>query len=139
MCALPGFSKLFAGEPPTNIGIKHGKLATCPDTPNCVVSQDADAKHKIEPLAYGGEPAVAIANIKTIIQAMERSKIIEESENYLYAEFSSNLMGFVDDVEFYLIPQEQIIHVRAAARLGKSDLGVNRKRIESIRAKLAEL
>ncbi|MBD0265996.1 MAG: DUF1499 domain-containing protein, partial [Tolypothrix sp. Co-bin9] len=62
-----------------------------------------------------------------------------ESNDYLYAEFKSALMGFVDDVEFYLDPKAKVIQVRSASRLGQSDLGVNRKRIETIRAKLAEV
>ena len=56
--------------------------------------------------------------------------------DYLYAEYSSALFGFVDDVEFYFPPETHIIHVRSASRLGHSDLGVNRKRIEAIRARL---
>ena len=65
---------------------------------------------------------------------MPRTKIVTENETYLYAEFASNLMGFVDDVEFYLDKTAGVIHVRSASRLGQSDLGVNRQRIEAIRA-----
>ena len=68
---------------------------------------------------------------------MPRTSIVEERADYLYAEFASRLLGFVDDVEFYFPPNERIIHVRSASRLGHSDFGVNRKRIEDIRAKLA--
>ncbi|HEY9647011.1 MAG TPA: DUF1499 domain-containing protein, partial [Chroococcidiopsis sp.] len=67
-------------------------------------------------------------------EGLERTKIITATSDYLYAEFSSKLMGFVDDVEFYLSPADGVIHVRSASRLGQSDLGVNRKRIEDIRA-----
>jgi uncharacterized protein (DUF1499 family) len=80
-----------------------------------------------------------MADLKTVIQNLERTKIITETENYLYAEFTSALMGFVDDVEFLLDDSANVIHVRSASRLGQSDLGVNRKRIETIRAKLNEL
>jgi uncharacterized protein (DUF1499 family) len=80
-----------------------------------------------------------MADLKTVIQNQERTKIITETENYLYAEFTSKLMGFVDDVEFLLDDSAKVIHVRSASRLGKSDLGVNRQRIETIRAKLNEL
>ena len=79
---------------------------------------------------------LSIAFFKSAIESMERTKIIEETDNYLYAEFKSKIMGYVDDVEFYLDPNENVLHVRSASRLGKSDLGVNRKRIEAIRAKL---
>jgi uncharacterized protein (DUF1499 family) len=122
----------FAGTRPNNLGVKDGKLAVCPGSPNCVNSQSQDAQSQIEPLR-----AMAIADLKKIIESMERVTIIQETDNYLYAEFKSKLMGYVDDVEFYLDPGENVIHVRSASRLGKSDLGVNRMRIEEIRAKLA--
>ena len=67
---------------------------------------------------------------------MERTTIIEETDNYLYAEFKSKLMGFVDDVEFYRDTEANVVHVRSASRLGQSDAGVNRKRVEEIRSKL---
>ncbi|MBE9171221.1 DUF1499 domain-containing protein [Pleurocapsales cyanobacterium LEGE 06147] len=121
----------FAGKRPNNLGVKDGKLAPCPGTPNCVNSQSDNPQSKIEPL-----PSVAIADLKKVIEGMEGAKIIEQTDNYLYAEFKTKLMGFVDDVEFYLDPNENVVHVRSASRLGKSDLGVNRKRIELIRSKL---
>lgn len=129
----------FSGKRPTNLGIKDGKLAACPNTPNCVNSQaaDTDAEHKIAPLNYSSSPVEAMAKLKSVIQSMERTEIITEEENYLYAEFTSALMGYVDDVEFFLDPTANAIQVRSASRLGQSDLGVNRKRIEAIRAKFA--
>ncbi|PSR19412.1 DUF1499 domain-containing protein [filamentous cyanobacterium CCP3] len=124
----------LAGDRPTNLGVKAGKLAPCPDSPNCVVSQgDTDAEHAIAPLSYSGDPAQAMAQLAAIVTAMPRTTIVESTDNYLYAEFASKLMGFVDDVEFYLDPAESVIQVRSASRLGKSDLGVNRQRIEAIR------
>lgn len=130
---------MFAGKRPTNIGVNSGKLAPCPNSPNCVSSQSQDVQHKIEPLTYKSSPQQAMANLKTVIELMERTQIIADNDNYLYAEFTSKLMGYVDDVEFYLDPSANIIHIRSASRLGKSDLGVNRKRVETIRAKLNEL
>ena len=130
---------MFAGKQPTNLGVQSGQLAPCPSTPNCVSSQSQDAEHKIEPLTYNSSPTEAIANLKTVINSLPKTKIITETENYLYAEFTSALMGFVDDVEFYLDEGAKTIHVRSASRLGQSDLGVNRKRIETIRTKLNEL
>ncbi|MEO0014805.1 MAG: hypothetical protein RLZZ535_3194 [Cyanobacteriota bacterium] len=121
----------FKGTKPSNLGVKDGKLATCPGTPNCVNSQSDNAQAKIEPL-----PAVSIAEIKKVVDGMEGATIIEKNENYLYAEFKSKLMGYVDDVEFYLDFDTNGVQVRSASRLGKSDLGVNRKRVEEIRSKL---
>ena len=123
----------FSGKRPENLGVKDGKLAPCPNTPNCVCSQSEDAGHSIEPIAYQGNAAEAIASLKAIVQSLPRTEIIKEEGNYLYAEFTSKLMGFVDDVEFYADEAAKVVQVRSASRLGKSDLGVNRDRIETIR------
>lgn len=130
---------LFAGKRPNNLGVRDGKLAPCPSTPNCVCSQSEDAEHKIEPLTYKSTPQVAFTQLRQAIASQPRTKIITQSPNYLYAEFTSAIMKFVDDVEFYLDEDAKVIHVRSASRLGQSDLGVNRKRIETIRTKLQEL
>ena len=128
---------IFAGKRPDNLGVNGGKLASCPKSPNCVSSQTepADTIHYIEPLTCTFTPQEALAKLKTIIQSLPRTTIINETDNYLYAEFKSALMGYVDDVEFYIEPDTQKIQVRSASRLGQSDLGVNRKRIEIIREK----
>ena len=139
LATLPGLAGLFAGERPTNLGVKQGRLTPCPKTPNCVVSQQADEEHAIAPLSYDSEPKMTMADLIAVIEAMPRSAVIEQTDRYLYAEFTSRLMGFVDDVEFYFDPTDQVIQVRSAARLGESDLGVNRKRIEAIRSKLQTL
>jgi uncharacterized protein (DUF1499 family) len=121
----------FTGTRPSNLGVKDGKLGACPGTPNCVSSQSDVAQSKIDAL-----PGVAIAEIKKVVNAMTGATIIEENDNYLYVEFKSKLMGYVDDVEFYLDSSTNTVQVRSASRLGKSDLGVNRKRVEEIRSKL---
>ncbi|MEM6425661.1 MAG: DUF1499 domain-containing protein [Cyanobacteria bacterium P01_D01_bin.128] len=138
IAALPGFKLLFSGSRPDDIGVEGGRLTACPSSPNCVVSQgEADAEHAIAPLRYSGTPAEAMDALRQVVGNQARSEIIEQTDSYLYAEFTSRLMGFVDDVEFYFPADEPgVIHVRAAARLGQSDLGVNRKRIEAIRAAL---
>ncbi|MCL6435805.1 MAG: DUF1499 domain-containing protein [Leptolyngbyaceae cyanobacterium HOT.MB2.61] len=128
----------FSGQRPANLGVRNGRLAPCPGTPNCVCSYDQDGQHAIAPLSYTSSPAEAMAALKQIIQSIERTNIITESSDYLYAEFTSKLMGFVDDVEFYFDPSAKVIQVRSASRLGQSDLGVNRKRVELIREKLKE-
>ncbi|AFZ23846.1 hypothetical protein Cylst_1563 [Cylindrospermum stagnale PCC 7417] len=126
---------IFAGQRPSNLGVRDGRLAPCPNSPNCVSSQSSDPTHQIAPLTFTTTPEKAIAFLERIIQSLPRTKIITESEDYIYAEFKSALMGFVDDVEFYLDPKTKVIQVRSASRLGESDLGVNRQRIETIRAK----
>lgn len=124
---------MFAGKKPTNLGVQNNRLAACPNTPNCVCSYDTDPVHKIEPLSYHSTATEAWADLKAILQKLPKTTIVSETSNYLYAEFKSALMGFVDDVEFYVDEAAQVIQVRSASRLGKSDLGVNRKRIEAIR------
>lgn len=126
---------MFSGKRPARLGVTKGKLTPCPKSPNCVCSQDSDSVHSIKPLTYTATPAKAMAALKSLIQSMDRTKIVKEENRYLYVEFTSAIMGFVDDVEFYLDEAAKAIHVRSASRLGQSDLGVNRKRIETIREK----
>lgn len=122
----------------TATGVNDGQLAPCPDSPNCVSSQSTDKKHQIEPISFQGTPAETFAALKSAIQSMKRAKIVEEKDDYLHAEFRSAVFGFVDDVEFLLEEETNVIHVRSASRTGYSDFGVNRKRVESIRSKLSE-
>ena len=137
LAALPLISNLMKGQRPNTLGVKNGKLTSCPQSPNCVVSQgEEDAEHAIAPLPYSGDRSSAMARLIAVVQAMPRTEIIQQTDNYLYAEFTSQLMGFVDDVEFYLPDAAGVIHVRSASRLGESDLGVNRQRIEAIRSQL---
>ncbi|WP_225889407.1 DUF1499 domain-containing protein [Halomicronema hongdechloris] len=141
IAAIPGLSGLFAGTRPDTLGVQDdGRLAACPSSPNCVVSrEDADAEHAIAPLTYSSDAATAMARLKQVLQGQPRTDIITEREDYLYAEARSRLMGFVDDVEFYLDAPNSVIQVRSASRLGQSDLGVNRDRIETIRAQFNDL
>lgn len=120
-----------AGQRPINLGAHSGKLMDCPTSPNCVSSQAADKDHQIAPFRYEGAKEDAFARLKKVVASYERATIIEERADYLRAEFRSAIMGFVDDVEFYF-PDEKVIHVRSASRLGYSDFGVNRKRVEKL-------
>jgi len=130
---------LFSGQRPGNLGAKEGRLAACPDTPNCVSSHTdlQDAEHRIEPLSTGGAAQAAWSALIGVLRSLDRVKFVVENPGYLHLEFSSRLMGYVDDVEFLLDEKNALIHVRSASRLGRSDLGANRKRIESIRAALS--
>ncbi len=121
-----------------NLGINNSKLTPCPKTPNCVSSQAHDKEHYIEPIHYAGSQQEAHNHLLQIIESEKRTKILKDQENYIRVEFTSALFRFIDDVEFYF-PQEKaeetVIHVRSASRVGSSDLGANRKRIERIRSK----
>ena len=131
--------KVFAGTRPTNLGANLNQLTPCPSTPNCVNSQSTDSNHSIAPLTYNSSAQEAWANLKAAIANFNRAKIIQEADNYIYAEFTLPIVGFVDDVEFQLDEKAKVINVRSASRLGESDLGVNRQRVENIRSKFAQL
>jgi uncharacterized protein (DUF1499 family) len=118
---------------PDNLGVRGGRLAPCPDTPNCVCSQDGDARHGIEPLHYEGSPQDAMARLREVLDAWPRTRVVAATENYARAECTSLVFHFVDDVEFLLDPAAAVIHCRSASRAGRSDFGVNRRRIEAIR------
>lgn len=131
---------LFIGRPPDNIGMTGGRLAPCKSTPNCVGSHAdrvTDPGHHVAPIRFKGTAEAAWKALKQIVRGPERATIVREEDGYLYDTFSSKLMGFVDDTEFLLDSGGGVIHVRSAARLGYSDLGMNRERVEAIRAKLA--
>jgi uncharacterized protein (DUF1499 family) len=118
---------------PANLGVRDGKLAPCPNSPNCVSTQSQDPRHQIDPIPYTTSPAEAKAAVLDIIRSMERSKIITDDPTYVHAEFRTKGIGYVDDVEFYLDQEAQVIHFRSSARLPYWDWGVNRKRMEEIR------
>jgi len=122
---------MFSGTRPDNLGVKDGRFAACKPTPNCVSSQadPSDKEHYIAPIVYRG----TMDQLRHAVESMERSNVIREDGNYLYAEFTSKLMGFVDDVELLLDEKAQRVHARSASRLGRSDFGVNRKRLEELR------
>ncbi len=131
--------QLLAGNRPTNLGNSVDQLTPCPKTANCVSSQSIDSTHNIKPLTYNSSAQEAFANLKAAIATFDRAKIIKETDNYIYAEFTLPIVGFVDDVEFVLDEQAKVINVRSASRLGESDLGVNRQRVENIRSKFTQL
>jgi uncharacterized protein (DUF1499 family) len=118
---------------PSAVGDPAAELSPCPDKPNCVSSLSRDPIHAIAPLRYSGSPAEARARLGGVLRELERASIVTESEEYLHVEFRSALFRFVDDAEFRFDTTEQLIHFRSASRLGRSDLGVNRKRMERIR------
>jgi uncharacterized protein (DUF1499 family) len=126
-----------AGTRPENIGLQNGKLIPCPESPNCVHSQmDKSDSHYMEAIKYSKDLKEAVSDLRSVIQKMPRTNLVLEKEAYFHFEFTSKLMGYVDDVEFYFDDLNKNIHFRSASRLGKSDLGVNRKRIESIKQDL---
>ena len=110
-----------------------GRLAACPSTPNCVSSQES-GRSAVAPLAYDDSASSAVARLKRIVSSLPRTRIVEATEDYLRVEVRSRIFGFVDDVEFIVDAAGSRVHVRSASRVGYSDFGVNRARVEAIRA-----
>jgi len=128
----------FTGSRPPNLGVKDGALAACPDSPNCVSTQAKDAGHAIAPLTYATTKEQALLRLTAIINSLPRTRIVTSSADYLHVEFTSALFRFVDDVEFFCDDTAKTIHFRSSSRLGYSDLGVNRKRMEEIRRRFQQ-
>jgi uncharacterized protein (DUF1499 family) len=119
---------------PANLGVRDGKLAPCPNSPNCVSTQSQDPRHQIAPIAYTTSVAEARARILELIRSMPRTTIITDDPTYVHAEFRTKGMGYVDDVELMFDETAQVIHFRSSSRLPYWDWGVNRERMEEIRA-----
>ena len=121
-------ARVFSWKRPDNLGVRNGRLAPCKRSPNCVSSQaDAsDREHYIAPIRG------SIAAARSVIESLPRTRIIRAEKGYLYAEFRTRLMRYVDDVEFYF--DGQVLQVRSCSRLGRRDFGVNRGRVEALRA-----
>jgi uncharacterized protein (DUF1499 family) len=120
-----------AGERRNGLEVQGNVLAACPDSPNCVSSQADDEKHRIAPFPFNGDPDAAFARLKLVLAQRGDATIVEELPHYLRVELRTFL--FVDDGEFLLDRTDKVIHVRSASRLGYSDLGKNRRRMEDIR------
>lgn len=127
----------FLSRRPSNLGVKDGMLAPCPDSPNCVCTFDSDQQHGIAPIDFTGTTAEAMGRLKKALATYPRNQIITENKNYLHVEFTTLILRYVDDVEFLIDEVEHKIHFRSASRLGHSDLGLNRSRMEAIRKAFA--
>ncbi len=131
----------FAGSMPSDLGVRDGRLKAPSMTRNSVSSQadywrDAPQRHyaKIAPLRYDGDPTAAMSRLIAVLTKFDGARVVEVRPDYVYAQFTTRWLRFVDDVEFLLAPGEGVIHLRSASRLGREDLGCNRRRVEAIRA-----
>jgi len=150
VCALPVAVLLaaqlgaFSGQPPSNMGPRDGKLRPPSKTPNSVSSQaDLWPQHpmrddaRIAPLAVQGSGPATLARLRKIAQALPGAKVVEARDDYLYVQFTTRWMKFVDDAEFWFDPAHNVVQLRSASRVGSKDFGVNRARIETLRQALA--
>jgi len=132
---------LMQGRPPADLGVRDGKLKAPSATPNSVSSQallwPGHEAAQIEPLALRGSGPETMARLKAVVEAMPGAKLMQSRGDYLYAQFTTRLMKYVDDTEFWFDPAAGVVQVRSASRLGERDFNVNRERIEAIRRQLA--
>lgn len=141
---LAGQFGLLKGTEPSDLGVKDGRLKPPARTPNSVSSQahlypeHPQAQYAaIAPLDYQGDAQAAMAKLSRVVQALPDTRIVLQTDSYLYAQSSTRLLRFTDDVEFWLDTAHQTIQVRSASRIGRKDFGVNRERIEAIRAQFS--
>ncbi len=144
LAVVAGQLGLLQRTPPTDLGARDGRLKPPSMTENSVTSQAAlypDHPQRnyadIAPLAVKGDGPATLARIKAIVESMSGAKVVKSDPDYLYAQFATQFMKFVDDVEFWFDPASSVIQVRSASRVGRRDFGVNRKRIEAVRVELA--
>jgi uncharacterized protein (DUF1499 family) len=135
---------LLAGSQPKRLGVTNGRLKPPSNSPNSVSSQAAlypDSRQlayaSMDPIAIQGDGASTMRSIAKLLSALPRTVIVTDQPDYLYAQCSSAVFRFTDDVEFWLDKPGGVVHFRSASRLGRKDFGVNRARIEQIRAQLS--
>jgi uncharacterized protein (DUF1499 family) len=126
---------MFNWRRPDNLGVSKGRLAPCRRTPNCVSSQadPSDKEHYIAPIEFRG----SMQSLRAAIAALPLATIVSAEGDYLYAEFRTPILRFVDDVE--LLKAGDLLHVRSASRLGRRDFKANRNRVEQLRALIRSL
>jgi uncharacterized protein (DUF1499 family) len=141
---LAGQAGLLRGKAPGNLGVREGKFKPPSKTTNSVSSQAAlwpgheqlDYAN-IAPLALLGSGPDAAANtlakLQSLVQAMPGATVVKAEAGYLYATFTTSVLKFTDDVEFWFDPVAGVLQVRSSSRLGSKDFGVNRARVEAIR------
>jgi uncharacterized protein (DUF1499 family) len=122
-----------AGAVTDQADLASGAVSACPSSPNCVSSKDESGGHFVAPLRFHGDPQAAWAAVERIVTGMPRTRIVESGTEFLHAESRSSVFGFVDDLELWLRASGKRIDVRSASRVGWSDMGVNRRRVETLR------
>ncbi|MBA4178363.1 MAG: DUF1499 domain-containing protein [Leptothrix sp. (in: Bacteria)] len=144
LAVASGQAGLLAGHAPADLGVQGGRLKAPSKTPNSVSSQadlwpghPQQAQARIAPLALVGSGAETLARLRRLVEATPGARIVTARDDYLHATFSTPLMKYTDDAEFWLDPAAGVVQVRSASRLGRSDLGANRARIEALRSRLA--
>ncbi|MGB0452924.1 MAG: DUF1499 domain-containing protein [Bacteriovoracaceae bacterium] len=123
-------------SPKVNVGLIDGKLRPCPESPNCVSTQSTQEEKIMKPLSFSLSLDEMKKKIKSVLLQLPRTTLVTEEKNYLHFEFKSLIFRWVDDVEFLIDENQNKVHFRSASRVGHSDLGVNRKRMDELLLKL---
>lgn len=129
-----GLGAACVSHRPIEVGLVDGELQPCDSSSNCVCSEDPSSEAYVEPLAFEGDADTTFASLATHLQSRSSVTIVEARDDYMHVVFTTPFLKFADDVEFRLDRERRVIHVRSASRIGKSDLGTNRERIEELRA-----
>ncbi len=125
-----------ATKQPMDIGVVNGIFSACPETPNCINSQAENEAQKIDGFLLNTKHPSSWKRLVDMVDKIPRSKITHQTGNYIHAEISSALWGFIDDLQLYLTASDNHVAIKSAARSGYTDFGVNRKRLENLRQQL---
>ena len=143
LLVLAGQLGVLAGSMPRSLGARDGKLMPPSSTPNSASSQASlypghpqQAYAAMEPIQLKEEGGAAMRRLAALLRAIPGARLVTDEPDYLYAQFSTPVLRFTDDVEFWLDRKAGVIHFRSASRIGRKDFGVNRARMETIRAQL---
>ncbi|NMM04999.1 DUF1499 domain-containing protein [Polaromonas sp.] len=133
------------GQPPPGLGVQQDRLKTPSLTPNSVSSQAGlypdhpqRSYAEVTPFKFVGDGKAALHSLAALLEANEGCVLVKREPDYLYAQCTTRWLKFTDDVEFFLDKAAAVIHVRSASRLGQKDLGVNRARVEALRARFEQ-
>ena len=122
--------------PPTT-GLRDGRLAPCPATPNCVSTEATDERQRVPPLPFAGAPHDALERLVRVVGAMRGARVAERRDGYLRVEFTTRVLRYVDDAEFLVDPEARVVRFRSASRVGRSDFGTNRRRMAEVARRFA--
>jgi len=123
---------------PEGLGLNNNKLIECPDSPNCVSTQSQKEQAKMTPIKYAVNDETAYKLLLQVIEGNKLANIITKTNNYIHAAYHTKSKVFIDDVEFFIDADAKLIHFRSASRVGHSDLGANRKRMEKIKNEFSQ-
>ena len=127
-----------SGSPAERHNSESSGFLDCPDTPNCLSSLAKNPKYRVEPFRLKKDPKTSWDIVKKTVELLPRTKVVSADNSDIHAECRSLIFRFVDDLTLHLTPSNGIIHLRSASRIGYSDLGVNRRRVETLRKKLQQ-